>query len=147
MKKINLSFFLKPVVLKKAYLVLFPFSFPIVKYLSFLNQNNIQALSEKLPLICPLYFLTQIICPTCGMTRATLAAFNFKLSESFAYHPLGIPFVLFLIFLWLIFYFGKENILFKYVKSSDAFLVLSINKVKFSVLSVFCIWGFSRNFL
>ena len=49
---------------------------------------------------CPIYLLTHIRCPMCGMTRAHLAALRLDFETAFAYHPffiLGIPYILLLI--------------------------------------------------
>ena len=45
---------------------------------------------------CPIYWLTSIRCPFCGMTRAHLAALRFDFETAFAYHPLfplGLPYI------------------------------------------------------
>ena len=49
---------------------------------------------------CPIRWLFHIPCPFCGMTRAHLAALRLDFAAAFAYHPLfllGIPYVLLLI--------------------------------------------------
>ena len=40
---------------------------------------------------CPLRALTGIPCPTCFLTRATAAALNLRLQDSFQLHAFGIP--------------------------------------------------------
>ncbi len=43
---------------------------------------------------CPIYQLFGVACPSCGMTRAFLAAARFDFKAAFRYHPLfGILFV------------------------------------------------------
>ncbi|MCD7859362.1 MAG: DUF2752 domain-containing protein [Firmicutes bacterium] len=48
---------------------------------------------------CPLYLLTHICCPFCGMTRAHLAALRLDFSAALYYHPvffLGVPYLFFI---------------------------------------------------
>ncbi len=134
-------------LIKNIFLLSFPFSFPVVKYLSVLANGNTQQLSEWSPLKCPLYFFTEILCPTCGMTRSTLAALQFNFKESFEYHPLGVPFVFMLIFIWLILFLDKDQIVLQKIKITYSKLstLLALN-IKVISLVLFCIWGFSRNF-
>lgn len=40
----------------------------------------------KLP--CPIYFLTGVSCPGCGMTRALFSLLSFDFKMAFHYHPL-----------------------------------------------------------
>ncbi len=37
---------------------------------------------------CPIYAATHIPCPTCGMTRAWIAALTFDFATAFSYHAL-----------------------------------------------------------
>jgi hypothetical protein len=48
-------------------------------------------------LLCPFHLLTGIACPLCGLTRSASSMLQGNWSAGFAYHPLGI-FVL----LWLL---------------------------------------------
>lgn len=41
-----------------------------------------------LSLPCPLYALTGLPCPGCGMTRAWIAALHLDLAGAFGYHPM-----------------------------------------------------------
>ena len=43
------------------------------------------------PVLCPFRRLTGHECPTCGMTRACVAALRGDVATSFAAHPLGLP--------------------------------------------------------
>ncbi|WP_218110234.1 DUF2752 domain-containing protein [Oligoflexus tunisiensis] len=43
------------------------------------------------PLRCPLSFLFDIQCPTCGLGRSLVAAALFHGRESLHFHPLGLP--------------------------------------------------------
>ena len=40
---------------------------------------------------CPIRAITGVPCPTCGITRSTLALLRLDFQESFYYHPLTIP--------------------------------------------------------
>ena len=51
------------------------------------------ALAQFSFLKCPLNFVFDIVCPSCGMTRSVLAATQGQWQSSFDYHPLGIPFL------------------------------------------------------
>lgn len=49
---------------------------------------------------CPVYLLTGVPCPMCGMTRAHLAALRLDFKTAFDFHPLfpvGVPYILLLI--------------------------------------------------
>ncbi len=50
---------------------------------------------------CPFLALTNLPCPTCGMTRAWIAALSLDLPTAFSYHPLfwTVP-ILYLCFLY-----------------------------------------------
>jgi hypothetical protein len=43
------------------------------------------------PLRCPLSFLFDVQCPTCGLGRSLVAAALGHVLESYRYHPLGLP--------------------------------------------------------
>lgn len=48
---------------------------------------------------CPIFWLTGVECPMCGMTRAHLAALRLDFAAAFSFHPLfpvGVPFILLL---------------------------------------------------
>lgn len=45
---------------------------------------------------CPIYRLTGIACPTCGVTRAWISFLHLRFREAFAYHPLFLPIPAFL---------------------------------------------------
>lgn len=55
------------------------------------------ALAYILHLPCPIYYITGISCPGCGMTRALFAALRLDFAAAFHYHPLwiGLPFAIF----------------------------------------------------
>jgi hypothetical protein len=46
------------------------------------------------PVLCPFRRLTGHACPTCGMTRACVAALRGDVAASFAAHPLAVPLLL-----------------------------------------------------
>lgn len=49
------------------------------------------ALCHTSPLSCSLFRLTGIMCPGCGMTRATIALCQGRLQDSLLLHPLSPP--------------------------------------------------------
>jgi len=54
--------------------------------------------------LCLFRFITTIPCPGCGMSRATVALFHFKVAESFSYNILCIPFsiAVFISLIWAV---------------------------------------------
>jgi uncharacterized protein DUF2752 len=72
---------------------------------------------------CPLKATTNIDCPFCGMTRATLAMGRGDLDTALAYHPLA-PFVLlFVLTLLVLVAFGRTSVL---LNGRRPFLVLAV---------------------
>lgn len=55
-------------------------------------------LLHRAPGVCLFRRVFGLPCPTCGLTRSTVAAGHLRVRESVAYHPLGIPV---LIGMWL----------------------------------------------
>ena len=47
---------------------------------------------------CPVRWLLGVPCPTCGMTRSALALLLLDFRTSFYYHPLTVPFGIFMLF-------------------------------------------------
>lgn len=50
-----------------------------------------QGWASLVPLRCPLAYLLDITCPTCGLGRSLVAAALGHGQESFRYHPFGLP--------------------------------------------------------
>lgn len=50
---------------------------------------------------CPIKSLSGCDCPGCGMQRAIIHCLKGEISESFAMHPAGIPFLVLIVFLLL----------------------------------------------
>lgn len=72
---------------------------------------------------CPLKATTDIDCPFCGMTRATLAMGRGDLTTALEYHPLA-PFVLlFVLSLLVLVAFGRTNAL---LNGRRPFIVLGV---------------------
>ena len=53
-------------------------------------------LAAYLPLFCPLYFLTELHCPTCGLGRALVAVYEGEFHQAFELNPLvfALPLIL-----------------------------------------------------
>lgn len=66
-----------------------------VKY--FLEQSIIESSLGHLA-ICPINFLTNFLCPGCGMTRAFLLIGELNFIEALNLNPLSFPFFLFMLF-------------------------------------------------
>lgn len=66
---------------------------------------------------CPIYRVTGILCPTCGVTRAWLALFRGDVGKAFQYHAL---FPLIPLFLFLLSH--RSRFLKKWQKITDVFL-------------------------
>lgn len=56
---------------------------------------------DKLPSTCPFLRLTGYPCPTCGMTRSTIALVHANLSRSIAFNPMGLVFAGLLALWWV----------------------------------------------
>jgi len=46
---------------------------------------------ERIPSTCVFYHLTELPCPTCGITRSVAALAHLDFHRSVAMHPFGIP--------------------------------------------------------
>jgi hypothetical protein len=55
--------------------------------------GGIEAAANLIPFRCPLNFLFEISCPTCGLGRSIVAAFAGDWNVAMGYHPLGLPLV------------------------------------------------------
>lgn len=74
-------------------------AYAAVAALAALDASRVLPLTSlsSLPL-CPFHALTGFNCPGCGMTRALVAAWQGRLGDSFALHPLALP----LLALWTV---------------------------------------------
>ncbi len=85
-------------------------------------NNNITA--------CPFKLITGIPCPGCGMGRATLSLVHLEIKRAFLYHPLVIPFNVFIIISvgWLLRdIIMKQEFFMRFVKSRpNKWVMLSI---------------------
>ena len=66
---------------------------------------------------CPIFQITGIVCPTCGVTRAWLTFFRGNIGEAFRYHAL-FP----LIPLFLFVFAHRSSFLKKWQRQADFFL-------------------------
>lgn len=55
---------------------------------------------------CPIRYIFGITCPMCGITRAITCLLNFDIKGSFYYHA-GWPIIVILVFLYILYVFGK----------------------------------------
>ena len=53
---------------------------------------------------CPIKYIFGLSCPTCGLTRALISAFQLKFIDAFYYH-LFWPFAIICLFLYILYYF------------------------------------------
>ena len=60
--------------------------------------------------ICPFFYLFNIPCPGCGLTRSVLAIFKLDIKSIVQYNFLGIIIVIGFIFYFLAYFFDKRNI-------------------------------------
>jgi hypothetical protein len=66
---------------------------------SYLFNTEVYQVSEmRFPCLCLFKTLLGIDCPVCGITRSTNAALHFHFIDSMRFHPLGLPIIVFLIF-------------------------------------------------
>lgn len=79
--------------------------------------------------LCPLFQLTGIPCPFCGLTRSISSGLHGELGRSIAYHPLGIAVLVYLV---AIAWSGKMML-----KIGRLNINLTSNKVQLVTLGVF----------
>lgn len=75
-----------------------------------------------LPVTCIFRSVTGILCPSCGMTRASLAIINFDLLTALNYNILSIPLFIFLIYFFVRLVIDLLKNEFKFVPSLLFFL-------------------------
>lgn len=98
-----------------------------------------QGWASLVPLRCPLSFVFDIQCPTCGLGRSLVAAALGHGQESYRYHPLGLP--LFwgaqvLLLCWMFWQRGWERVR-RLLKR-----LIGNRPVLWAVIMFYMIWGF-----
>lgn len=107
------------------------------------NQSSSTEEASFFFLKCPFYFLTEWLCPTCGMTRSIISLLRGEWLMSWEYHPLGGLLFISLVLYWGLFIAGYN------LKNEKAFFTTKGFWLKPSVkyfLMIYIIWGFGRNF-
>lgn len=77
--------------------------------------------------ICPFFYLFNIPCPGCGLTRSVLAILKLDIKSSVQYNFLGIIIVIGFIFYFLVYFFDKRNIVNTFlVKNKKMVIIMAI---------------------
>lgn len=120
-------------------LIAFPFSLFAVRSMVH-TWGSVQEVARLSFWPCPLKFLTGWDCPTCGLTRSVLAAWNGEFQLSFQYHfggPLLLALCWFLFFMALADRLARLNSTLSQIRRTSQFQWLS----RISVVA-YLIWGF-----
>jgi hypothetical protein len=117
----------------------FPLSLGIVRSLSSFAGSPTE-LSRFSPLICPFQFFTGMDCPTCGLTRSTLCAWNGDFSQAFEYHFLGPILFVIATLTWFLFIVGRQALLLHLLNRIKT-LKASPSLLKITLLA-YIVWGF-----
>lgn len=104
-----------------------------------IHPGIVQSTAENFFIPCIFHWLTDLDCPGCGLTRATLSFLMGSPYWSFYFHPLGPVLGLGLIYYWLSFL----NL--KIAKQRDR-LTIFVKKHSMSLLWLTLVWGVLRNF-
>lgn len=98
------------------------------------------ALSKWVPWVCPFHFITDLLCPGCGLTRSFMAFIQGDFRLSFHFHPSGPLIHSFIIFLLFDFVFAKgkklKQIYFYFVKATRFSTI---------ILVLITVWTIYRN--
>jgi hypothetical protein len=102
------------------------------------------------PLSCPLKAFFGITCPTCGLTRSVLYAWNGDFDMSLRFHFGGIVLLMVGVVLFFILSAQKENQILSYIKvlagrSENRFhtrKVFGVNVVLAISVVAYAVWGF-----
>ncbi len=73
-------------------------------------------------ILCPVYAITGVPCPTCGMSRAWFRFFDGEVADAFAWHPLFLL-VLFVPLLFFL-YRRKDGTIRKWIKNLGIVLLI-----------------------
>lgn len=106
---------------------------------------SVETLAQWIPLKCPLFVLTGIHCPTCGLGRGILAALSGDWKLSIQYHPLAIPFL----FLTVLSVAGflMSPIKFKLATNRVGSFIQSHKNLASLVVLLYSLWGITRWYL
>lgn len=98
--------------------------------------------------VCIFYNLTGLPCPGCGMGRSIIHFFHLRFSDSFYYHPYGIPMsVIMLYFSFHLFFPRLENIIYKFQKLWNHLMFAGlIFLLVFTCFRMYCILLFPERF-
>ena len=123
---------------QRLYKILFPLSFVLAWALRFFLGDGLNTILQFIPLRCPLFFLFDLRCPTCGLGHALVHAWLGEWQESWVAHPLGLLLLAFGLWWWVSLMVGRgEKVLW------NAWLWLSERQVMSGVLvGGYCVWGF-----
>lgn len=87
---------------------------------------------------CPIYKITGLYCPGCGITRMLLAMIKFDFFQAFRYNPLIFCFIPFLLF-----YYG--DIIYSYYKKKKPFFSRFEPFLWYVLIFIFILYGVLRN--
>lgn len=89
---------------------------------------------------CPFHLFTGYECPFCGAQRMLLALLHGNIQEAYSYNP-----VLFCLLPFIILYIicGMTQ----RTRQSKIYRWCNSNKVIFSIIALFCVWGIVRNII
>lgn len=107
-------------VLKKNLIIHFVIISALISYVLIINYFNIS---------CPIRAITNIPCPTCGMTRAFISLIKLDFIKSFYYHPL-----LILVFPLVFFGIHKNTRMLKFMKPTLINAILYTGGILFFVV-------------
>ena len=126
---------------KSLYLFAFPASLVLMNlWVGSSGMISIESAAQWIWLRCPVSWLFDILCPTCGLGRSLIAAWTFQWELAFRYHWLGVVLVLAaaLFWVWCLRPFQVRS-------SGLQSIVGRLYKVRSLLILVYVIWGFGRN--
>ena len=74
--------------------------------------------------ICPIYFIFDVPCIGCGLTRSIVCLLRGEFVESVKYNILGIPLVLFFILYFVLCICGKKDILLNFSNKYKEYIII-----------------------
>lgn len=85
---------------------------------------------------CPIYKLTGLYCPGCGITRMFISLFELKIYQAFRYNPL------LFIYLVLLILYGLYYIILKCLHKNP---IKISNKILYAIIVITILFGLLRN--